>query len=57
MGCPPVRGDNPRALASGLSYVQYYKQIKNRGGRSNPFFLICLYFLGAGGDENLKKLA
>ena len=25
MGCPPVRGDNPRALASGLSYVQVYK--------------------------------
>ena len=22
MGCPPVRGDNPRALASGLSHVQ-----------------------------------
>ena len=22
MGCPPERGDNPRALASGLSYVQ-----------------------------------
>ena len=22
MGCPPVRGDNPRALARGLSYVQ-----------------------------------
>ena len=22
MGCPPVRGDNPRTLASGLSYVQ-----------------------------------
>ena len=22
MGGPPVRGDNPRALASGLSYVQ-----------------------------------
>ena len=22
MGCPPVRGDNPRDLASGLSYVQ-----------------------------------
>ena len=22
MGCPPVRGDNPRALASGLSFVQ-----------------------------------
>ena len=21
MGCPPVRGDNPRALASVLSYV------------------------------------
>ena len=21
MGCPPVRRDNPRALASGLSYV------------------------------------
>ena len=22
IGCPPVRGDNPRALARGLSYVQ-----------------------------------
>ena len=22
MGCPPVRGDNPQALASGLSYIQ-----------------------------------
>ena len=25
MGCPPVRGDNPRAFASGLSYVQVDK--------------------------------
>ena len=25
MGCPPVRGDNKRALASGLSYVQVDK--------------------------------
>ena len=25
MGCPPVRGDNPRALASGLSYVEMDK--------------------------------
>ena len=25
MGCPPVRGDNPRGLASGLSYVQVDK--------------------------------
>ena len=25
MGCPPVRGDNPRASASGLSYVQVNK--------------------------------
>ena len=25
MGCPPVRGDNPRALASGFSYVQMDK--------------------------------
>ena len=25
MGCPPVLGDNPRALASGLSYVQMDK--------------------------------
>ena len=25
MGCPPERGDNPRALASGLSYVQVDK--------------------------------
>ena len=25
MGCSPVRGDNPRTLASGLSYVQVDK--------------------------------
>ena len=25
MGCPPVRGDNPRAIASGLSHVQVDK--------------------------------
>ena len=25
MGCPPVCGDNPRALISGLSYVQMDK--------------------------------
>ena len=25
MGCPLVRGDNPRAIASGLSYVQVDK--------------------------------
>ena len=25
MVCPTVRGDNPRALASGLSYVQAAK--------------------------------
>ena len=25
MACPPIRGDNPRALASGLSYVQVDK--------------------------------
>ena len=25
MGCPPVCRDNPRALASGLSYVQVDK--------------------------------
>ena len=25
MGCPPVRGDNPRAVASGLSSVQVDK--------------------------------
>ena len=28
MGCRPVRGDNPRALASGLSYVQVDKHGK-----------------------------
>ena len=25
MGCPPVRGDNPQAIASGLSYIQVDK--------------------------------
>ena len=29
MGCPPVRGDNPRALASGLSSVQVDNQWYN----------------------------
>ena len=24
--CPPVHGDNPRALASGLSYIQVAKR-------------------------------
>ena len=28
MGCPPVCGDNLRALASGLSYAQVDKQGK-----------------------------
>ena len=28
MGCPPVRGDNPRALASGLSYAPVDKHDK-----------------------------
>ena len=33
MGCPPVRGENPRALASGLSYVQVDKHGKvGKGG-------------------------
>ena len=37
----------------------FISKIKNRGGRffekpSTPFF-ICLYFIGEGGDENLKK--
>ena len=27
MGCPPVRGDNPQALVSGLSYAQVDKHI------------------------------
>ena len=27
MGCPPERGDNPRALASGLSYEQVDKHV------------------------------
>ena len=29
MGCPPVRGDNPQALASGLSYM--YVQVNKHG--------------------------
>ena len=34
-GCPPVRVDNPRALASGLSYVQVDKArgLSTRTGR------------------------
>ena len=29
MDCPPARGDNPRALASGLSYVQVDNPLYN----------------------------
>ena len=36
MGCPPVRGDNPRALASRLSYVQVDKH-----GISNSYTMGC----------------
>ena len=35
MGCPPVRGDNPRALASGLSYVQVDKH-----GMTNDTYMV-----------------
>ena len=35
MGCPPVRGDNPRALASALSYVQ----VDNHG---KPIYTTCI---------------
>ena len=38
MGCPPVRGDNPRALASGLSYVQVDKH-----GTVKTFYTDILY--------------
>ena len=27
MACPPVHGDNPRALVSGLSFVQVDKHV------------------------------
>ena len=36
MGCPPVHGDNPRALASGLSYVQVDKHGKTFLYHLNP---------------------
>ena len=29
MGCPPVRGDNPQALANGPSYVLVEKTLYN----------------------------
>ena len=37
MDCPPVRGDNPRALASGLSIVQ----VDNH--RKIFYFVLLLY--------------
>ena len=64
MGCPPVHGDNPRALASGLSYVQvdkhgitilYHlhqqarrKQLQIGGGGAHIIFF---YRLGGGGGH------
>ena len=41
------------------NFQPFYKQIKNLGVEgflekpSTPFFFNCLYFIGAGGDENL----
>ena len=43
MGCPHVRGDNPRVLASGLSYVRVDKNgitVLSQGGGYSHFFCI-----------------
>ena len=49
MVCPPVRGDNPRALASGLSPVQvdnisvdlvYYKIFRAKVGKSGIWYMV-----------------
>ena len=61
MGCPPVRGDNPRALASGLTYVQVDKhgiqffcnatyrldKITNSGKSRDSIFRFVNYINGA----------
>ena len=37
-------------------FFLFFKQIKNRvEGFFHPIFFICLYFIGVGGGENLKK--
>ena len=44
MGCPPVRLDNPRALASGLYYVQVDKHgtVKTLYTDNSKFFITAL---------------
>ena len=44
MGCPPVRGDNPRASASGLSYVQVDKHGITAKTRSDRDFEMSLCY-------------
>ena len=45
-----------------IFFFFFFTQIKKkRGGRflknlPSQFFFICLYFIGVGGDENLKKI-
>ena len=60
MGCPPVRGDNPRALASGLSYVQmdkhgtlFYATYISVDIAHHKIFLAKV---GKGGIKNLKAI-
>ena len=56
MGCPPVRGDNPRALASGLSYVQVDKHgiaILYHLLQCRPWFSAKF---GKGGINDIKQL-
>ena len=51
MGCPPVRGDNPRALASGLSHTG---QCKRTGGCYNE--LVVAFLRTGDGLKGKKKI-
>ena len=55
MACLPVRGDNPRALASGLSYIQVDKHVATLG-RLRDILLILNNCLKSGpkSDPNWK---
>ena len=55
MACPPVHGDNPRALASGLSYVQVDKHgitIYNYISEDLAHHAIFCAKVGKGGTSN-----
>ena len=51
-----ARNIAPTIFSLFQTFFSFFQQIKKIGVENPPsIFFICLYFIGAGGDENLKK--